>query len=173
MRCFIAVELPPELRRELSKLLQDAPKTGLRKVSEENIHITLRFLGELTEDEVKKVSEALKGLEGFGSFEVTVTLPGHFGGRVLWIGVGSEKLHELKKTVDLLVKASLGLPPETSFIPHITLARIKKPSARSYLTKFLKKKAPEASFTVAEVKLKKSILTPEGPIYEDLEVIRL
>ena len=143
-------------------------------VEKENLHITLKFLGET--DKKTDIEKKIKEIENrFSPFEVSLKDIGAFPtpkrARILWIGVeeGMEKLCELFKAIDNKT-AELGFEEETrKFTPHITFARVKKE----------KYSLPENinfsfdPFPVNEVVLFKSTLTPKGAIYESLSKIPL
>jgi len=135
------------------------------------IHITLKFLGEIDEETLGKVKATLSALR-FEPFEVS--LVGVKGNpppspRVIWCEVrdtgGCRRLFQLVEEA----LAPLGIPREKRpYTPHATLARVKR--FDSSLLPILKGLAPEefGSCPVRSIKLKKSTLTPAGPIYEDL-----
>ncbi len=172
MRCFIAVEPDAELKEKIFNYAKKL-RGFLKLVEKENLHITLKFLGEI--ENVKEVAKALEALQGFGSFEVKLRGAGAFPSknraRVVWIGVESPRLIELQKTVDSLLEA-LGFVKEVNYVPHLTIARIKGQSnARGFIEEF--ENFEFGSFEVRELKLKQSILTPRGPVYRDLKVVVL
>lgn len=131
MRCFVAISLPEPLLDRLAAL-QDAIPSG-RVTPPENLHLTLAFLGELTEEAALAAHEALGGLRAV-PFEVQIAGVDLFGGkapRVLYAGVRrSEALHDLHARIrSRLVGAGLQLQRER-FRPHVTLARFGRPPGR-------------------------------------------
>ncbi|MCX8204471.1 MAG: RNA 2',3'-cyclic phosphodiesterase [Candidatus Nezhaarchaeota archaeon] len=178
MRCFIAVDIDqPELRTKLQKLQRElgSLRCDLKLVEPENIHVTLRFLGEVPRSLVEEVTEALGRLKaepfhlllkGLGAFP-SLSRP-----RVVWVGVseGMDKLSELHHRVEELLRP-LGFKPEReAFTPHITLARVKGARGLRDLVDFISKHREDevGLMMVEEVKLKRSVLTPSGPIYSDI-----
>jgi len=177
MRCFIAFEIPEEVKKVLieaqSQLDKDMAKLSLTK----DFHLTLKFLGEIDENKVEEIKKKLSEIK-FDSFETSLTDIGVFPGedyiRVVWIGLGDPKnaIKELQHEIDEKLQ-KLGFEKDERFHPHVTLARVKFTEDRESLLKNLKEITFEKkSFKVNEFKLKKSTLTGEGPIYEDLAVFR-
>ncbi len=139
MRLFVALTLPETVQQSLSGLANGLP--GARWVRAENLHLTLRFLGEVNNVTAADVDDALAKLHSPG-FEMSLNGIGHFGEgrklRALWVGVdaNADLMRLQEKIEQALIR--VGLPPEArKFKPHITLARFKSnPGARlqTYLT---------------------------------------
>ena len=173
MRCFVAVELPSPMREEIGRLQSRIATAGLRLVKSELVHVTIKFLGELPEEDVGPVTEAL-GKVTFAPFPVRVSGMGAFPGRairVVWLGLAGN-FQELYRKVEQALKP-LGFAPEArGFSPHATLARVARPNEE--MNRRLGDRIADfsssdlGSFTVDRFYLKKSTLTPGGPIYEDL-----
>jgi len=176
MRCFVAVELDPELRRPLVRLLREQlPRTReVRWCSEQQLHVTLRFLGDVQDDQVPAVREAMTAaaelvepftlsLGGLGCF------PSARNPRVLWYGVedaarGCSRWLEL---ADPLFE-ELGFPREArAFHPHVTLGRGKSPAGGDVMRRVLEKVAAPTTgeMTVRQVVLFESRLLPSGAQY--------
>lgn len=176
MRCFVAIELPPEVKAKLAAFQNKARALGLDASfpSPENTHLTLVFLGEITEEEAKRKISALQTLS-FPPFSANVRGLGFFPNEsrinVFWAGVEAHELSELQERVASLLDSKNEKP----FSGHVTLARVKSPKNLDALRKFKKENAGAAfgSFTVDAVHFKKSTLTPEGPVYEDLAAVPL
>ncbi len=165
MRLFVAVEIPEEIRNRLALLQEDLKKTGqkARYVAPENLHLTLKFIGEAEPGPILEMLGSLKAKP----FEVDVRGVGVFPG-VVWAGLEpTEPLAEMANQIELMLK----LPKERrGFLPHLTIARLEgRP------IEFLRKHGDDffGRFCVSEFKLKQSILTPKGPIYSDLGVWKL
>lgn len=168
MRLFVALSLPDDLRSKLSSLSSGLP--GARWVAPENLHLTLRFLGELDGPDADDVDAALSGIR-CERFSLSLAGLGHFGDdwrlRALWLGVEpNETLERLQMKVEQAVRRA-GQPPEKrKFKPHVTLARFKShPGARlaDYITEHALFRA--APFEVASFTLYSSYLSHEGAIY--------
>ena len=173
VRCFVAVELPTTMRDEMGRLNSSIATEGLRLVRPELMHITMKFLGDVPQERVGAVADALGGVKA-ASFSVQVKGIGSFPGRavrVVWLGLVGN-FRELYEGIERAL-IPLGFPPEDrGFSPHVTLGRVGRPSP-DMNQKLLAKMAPHTnidlgSFRVDRFYLKKSTLTRGGPIYEDL-----
>jgi RNA 2',3'-cyclic 3'-phosphodiesterase len=132
-RLFVSIELPEAVKQALLRMCCDVP--GARWVEPEQMHLTIRFIGEVDGLVFRDVTDALEGVTAL-AFPLTIRGVGHFPPRgeprVLWAGVErSEGLLELRSRVErALVRA--GLAPEgRKFSPHLTLARLHGASERA------------------------------------------
>ena len=176
MRVFIAVDLPNELRKELSDLqreLRSLTDTA-RWVPPESIHITLRFIGTVPDKRLEDIDAALRGLS-WKPFVVTVQGVGFFPGtrspRVLWAGMEAPTMKGLAEQLDTRMER-LGFEKEKrAFRPHITLARARQTRIGTPLVSGASKYEDYnfGSFTADRVFLFKSILKPSGAVYEKLK----
>ncbi len=177
MRTFVAVEIQnDEMLNSIAKLQSDL-KIKAKPVSKENMHFTLLFLGEIAEEIAPKIMEALESIT-FSPIQVSFGGVGAFPNprfpRVIWIGVdetASQSLIKLATQVEEKL-APLGFKSDKPFRPHLTIFRIK--NSVGDITKELDKlKTIQLGHdTISELKFKKSILTPSGPIYSDLQVVK-
>lgn len=178
LRVFIAVDIEdPLIISRLDRVKDALVSTGvpMKVVESYNMHLTLRFIGEVSRGVVDSISRALSRLE-FKEFTIVFrglgAFPNSLNPRVVWVGVGegADKLIMLRGSVEKLLKP-LSIPPEREeFTPHLTLARIKGSRGISSLVKLLNEYS-EFEFgavRVNSVRLKKSTLTSKGPIYETL-----
>ncbi len=182
MRLFVAVDLSDEVRDRMENVLKTFKDfKGVKAVEKENLHITLMFLGEVPDRRVEIVKEKLKEikaepfkikLKGLGSF------PPQGNIRVVWVGVedDGENLKMLADAVESSLR-SLGFRRDKEFVAHATVARVKRlaPSDREKLLRAVERYRDYdfGEMVVENFRLKKSTLTPKGPIYEDLEVYEL
>ncbi|RLG80749.1 MAG: RNA 2',3'-cyclic phosphodiesterase [Thermoprotei archaeon] len=178
LRVFVAIDIPSsEVLSNLSRARDLLVETGadLKPVATENLHLTIRFIGEVP---IKIVNEICRGLSNlvFKPFKIRVSGIGVFPSiarpRVIWAGV-SEGVRELVQIHDEVnaVLAKLGMPPEREkFVPHVTLARVRSSRNLSRLVKVINSiiSMEFGEFVVDRVTLKKSTLTPSGPIYNDV-----
>ena len=171
MRLFVGITIEPN--EKIKEILAETKKLGLRTVAEENLHINLKFLGEVDEGKMEEIKNALDSAKGFGGFEVELMGIGAFPNanfiRVVWIGVKSDKVVALAKLIDGEL-TRVGFNKETSYTPHVTLARV----ARK--VEGIKSLLSEDNFgvqTVEEVHLMKSGLSPKGPKYDKIYSVRL
>lgn len=168
MRLFIAIELPDDLKTALGRLRVDVP--GARWVPPEQLHLTLAFLGEVEEKTAGDLNERLALIQTPPfrlCFSGTGCFPDRHRPRVLWAGLEpSPRLMHLAAGVHGVVLAC-GIPQEERpFSPHITMARLKFPSAGeidAFLTMPQKLKLPP--FPVREVILFQSRLTQHGAVH--------
>ncbi len=182
LRLFVAVELPANVRKRLADVASELRGMGLERlrwVKPENIHITLKFLGETPAERRPEIEDALRAAaDGVASHELTLGELGKFGGRrnprVLWVDVRGDvdALKALQKRVDEEI-APLGFPrDERPFAAHLTLARVPqelaKQVARPLSEAIEAVKVSEAAIPVREVVLMSSDLRPDGPVYTRL-----
>lgn len=176
MRCFVAIDVPDEIKRKIGEIQKDLNRSGIKLVEPENLHFTLKFLGEISESKAEEIKQRLKEIE-FQKFSIELAGVSGFPNlkylRVIWIGTTSEKISELAKLIDKRL-SSIGFKEEKKYVPHLTIARVKrKPSIE--VIKFIEKYKSEkfGNFLVQEFSLKKSILTKSGPIYTNLLRVKL
>ena len=168
MRLFVAVDLPEDLRDRLAHLQQGLP--AARWVPPDNMHLTLRFIGEVDGHQARDIDAALAQVRA-ERFALTLSGVDSFGSgakpRSLWAGAQpNPALDRLQSKVEKAVR-SAGLPPEgRKFKPHVTLARFKG-NPRERLFSYLSRNAlfRGAPFTVDEFVLYSSFLAQQGAIY--------
>ena len=179
-RAFIAVEaeVGPELRKAITKL--KAYGHELKPVPTENVHITLKFLGDVNESIVPQLECAIRtAAAGIMPFPVRLSGVGAFPNannpKVVWAGMqGGEWLGTISASLEGECE-QIGIAPENRpFSPHLTLARVRE-GARPDLSDFLNEYRTTEfnTFMVERISLKKSVLTPNGPIYSDVITVDL
>lgn len=175
MRLFVAVDLDEKIRDSIYKVAERLSKlSGLKLVEKENLHITLMFLGEVSEAKVDLIKEKLSEIK-FDPFEISFKGIGFFppkgNPRVVWIGIenGEDKLKYLANEVSEKLK-KLGFKRDKEFSAHVTIARVKRrvSGLKELLSEF--ENEVFGSMVVDKFKLKRSILKHTGPIYTDIEV---
>jgi 2'-5' RNA ligase len=173
MRAFIAVDLPEEIHAALSQkqAALRAACPDARWTRPEGIHLTLKFLGEISNAQVSQVTGALAALGRFAPFSVQVRAFGFFPDarrpRVFWAGLEAPPaLAELAGRVEAAMEG-LGFPrEERPFKPHLTLARFKIPRPQPGLQALVSREAPDLGrFDVSEFFLFESKLSPHGAEY--------
>lgn len=176
MRTFIAVEIKNEEVLNAIVKIQSDFKIKATPVNKRNMHFTLLFLGEIPEYTADKVKKELSSVS-FKPIDVRFTHVGVFPNprfpRVVWIGVdelASQKLIDLACQVEKKLEP-LGFKSDKPFKPHLTIFRIKNKGVdiSQNVEKF--KAVDLSKEVITELKLKQSILTPNGPIYSDLQVV--
>jgi 2'-5' RNA ligase len=173
MRSFVAIEISDNNVINSIKKFQTEISIKATKVNPNNFHFTLQFLGEISDELMQKIIVALRTIK-FSSFVVNLKGIGVFprpkSPRIIWIGtddIGGNMLIQLAKKIERALEP-LGLFSDKPFKPHITVFRIKKNIGN--ITKELegRKMIDFGMQTVTNIKLKKSNLTPNGPIYSDI-----
>jgi RNA 2',3'-cyclic 3'-phosphodiesterase len=184
IRCFLAIDLPEELRPGLAQVQEELQRShaDVRWVAPGNIHLTLKFFGNVPDDEIDTLAQAAREAAAETSpLQLQATGAGAFPSptapRVVWLGLGGDIVH-LTQLFYRLEKAfaALGYPPEgRAFNPHLTLGRVKSPANRERLAKLLAKLPPVdwPPFEVKELILFQSVLSPKGSTYTPLQVIPL
>ncbi|HEX7772427.1 MAG TPA: RNA 2',3'-cyclic phosphodiesterase [Pyrinomonadaceae bacterium] len=176
-RLFCAVELPAEARKQLEehilKLQKAVPDVAASWSRVENIHLTLKFFGNVELDRIPAISEAAsRAVAGFPSFTIGVGNTGVFPrpsrAQVLWIGVSdpSGKLSALQERLENECAAE-GFPKEDrAYRPHLTIARIRRPEgARRLVDAHLQLHFPTTNINLNELILFRSELSPKGSKY--------
>jgi 2'-5' RNA ligase len=183
MRTFIAIELEKNIKEALSRIQLELKKTeaDVKWVQAENIHLTLKFLGEVKEENIEKIIPCLKKIaDTTNRFQIEIKDIGAFPSikspRVIWSGVseGKKELMQLAGLVDDgLVK--LEFPEEErKFSAHITIGRVRSPKNKAALSEAMQRlKFNALSQRVKSITFFKSTLTPKGPIYEKIAEERL
>ncbi|MEK6892493.1 MAG: RNA 2',3'-cyclic phosphodiesterase [Nanoarchaeota archaeon] len=171
MRLFVAIDFN-ELKDyfvDLQKHLPSNAKLSLVK----SFHLTLKFLGDVQPNNVDEIIDNLKKIK-FNTFSVNLDSIGIFPTenyiRVVWVGLSpEEKIIELQKQTDESLKNLFK--KEKDFKAHITLARVRYPADKKSFVDGIKKiKVENKRIEIKDFRLVKSTLTPQGPVYEDLEV---
>jgi len=176
MRCFIALEISEEARRELSRAQSELPKENMKFVEPENLHLTLQFIGEVNEDELERIKEAL-GKINFSKFNASLGKIGFFPDesyiRVLWASLEpSQVIKDLHAKIHDSIKSIVNL--DNRFESHITLARIKSIKDREkFLDKIKSINIEKIGFEAGKFALKKSTLTEKGAFYEEISEFNL
>ena len=172
MRAFIAVDIPEEVKKRILEIQEKLPEFQGKKTEEENLHLTLKFLGETDNEKAEEIKNRLKEIK-LKRFEAEIDSLGVFSPsfiKIIWLHLAG--CEELQKEVDdklagLFVK-------ESRFMGHLTIARVKNiKNKNDFLQEAGKIKIEKMRFLADSFKLKKSVLTSEKPIYEDIAVFNL
>jgi 2'-5' RNA ligase len=169
MRCFVAIDLPEDIRKKIEDIKSEINNKKFIKIASEP-HITLKFIGEVEEKQKNHIIENLKKIE-YEPFEVIIKGVGVFPNfkyiRVIWLGCFSKDLEKLAEIIRNQLKEFN--PEDEKFIGHITIARLKNKADNDIYNFIEKYKNIEiGKFLVKEFKLKRSVLTQKGAIYSDL-----
>jgi 2'-5' RNA ligase len=182
IRSFIAIEIPEAIQQKIAKfsLMVSNPKTkGIRWVHPPNIHLTLRFLGDISPMDLDSLKSILFTIAGqYPVFNISIQDTGTFPSgnlpRVIWVGaISAPELFQLQQEIEVqLVK--IGFESENhSFRPHITIGRISDHIHRDEITQLMVnldrlQNKLFGSFSVNAIQLFRSELHPTGPIYSSL-----
>ncbi len=181
VRAFVALELSQALKHGILGLIDELKCGGVRASwsRASTLHLTLKFLGDVDEDALPDVAEAVgRAAEPVQPFEFSTGSLGAFPSprrsRVLWVGVtATDALYDLQAALESEL-AGLGFPRERRrFHPHITLGRIRDPGGDDTGGILASLEAPRGSVAVHEVLLMRSTLAPGGAIHDVVEAIPL
>jgi 2'-5' RNA ligase len=179
MRVFIAIDIDDKIRAALGDLQRqlrsnvDIKKGDVKWVNPQNMHLTLKFLGEIKDEKVVEVCDIVEKVAGgYKDFELDIQTVGHFGGRsarVLWVGTGEghDNLSGLQKDLEQQL-ALAGWPKEKrQFSGHLTLCRVRNPKAGVKLAAASEnyRDFKLGIISADSVSVYQSQLTPTGPIY--------
>ncbi|HZY46996.1 MAG TPA: RNA 2',3'-cyclic phosphodiesterase [Candidatus Bathyarchaeia archaeon] len=178
IRSFVSIDI--EDRQILSRILSilsslQSMGGDLKPVERENIHLTLKFLGNISHRLLEEVKSSIKQLV-FPTFSAEINGAGAFPNlnhmNVIWVGVneGWSQVEQIYEQVEKLL-SPLGFRRENRpFSPHITVARVRSGRKRDEIADFLRNLADESfgTMTVEKVRLKQSILSSSGPSYSTL-----
>jgi 2'-5' RNA ligase len=168
----------PEVRENLVKVEEELKQTraDLKLVEVENLHFTVKFLGDVPDSVLDEVDGKVRKLtlqrmevdvRGLGAF------PDDGAPRVVWAGVGYEDLDMVSKSAQIVIDAlrGVGETDERAYHPHITLARVRSPTNIEALQALLAAYASKdfGRTPIMRLKLKSSTLTPRGPAYRDIK----
>jgi len=175
LRAFIGIEASDEVRRALERVRHEfsACSAKVKWVPPENVHLTMKFLGDIGDEMGGKVKAAMAKAAGGGPITFRVDGLGCFPPRgrprTIWAGGsdGADAIEKLFKKLDRALRR-LGFEKERRFVPHLTIGRVKSPKGAEELTPVLERHAgtPFGSCDAADMVLFKSTLTPQGAIYE-------
>jgi len=172
-RLFVAIELPDAIKEQLVQLETHIPTA--RWVKPEQMHLTLRFIGEVAEKQAAAIKSALGTVEA-ALFELQLSGVGRFplserrAPRVLWVGITPQPaLNQLQQHIEKTL-ATVGCEPEEeTFHAHITLARFKTEKPLQQVVDFLEAQAHFRAGPIAVTRfvLVQSVLSPRGPTYSN------
>jgi len=174
MRCFIAVDLPEKVKDVIVQIQNNLEKKNLfsgKLIKKENLHLTLKFLNEIDKEKAEKIKIILENVK-LKKFKVKLSDFGVFSEnfiKIIWVKM--ENCDELQKQIDKNLEHLFQ--KEKNFVSHITIARVKNVEDKQKLTDELKRIKMNEEFIVDKFSLKKSTLTENGPVYEDLTVFEL
>jgi 2'-5' RNA ligase len=174
VRTFVAVFPPPDIREALFRAARDLPASkAFRLIGPEKLHLTLKFLGNVAEDDLSRVAQALEPLRGrHEPFEVSTSgfggFPSERKARILWAGVGegSGPLRAVALSVDDLLEPTGFGREQRPYVPHLTLGRARGRQAKLDGASV---SPPALRFTLSSVDLVESVPGEGGITYSVLE----
>ena len=180
MRTFISIELPKNIRKEIFKTFESLKNSGIafgNFVKKENIHLTLKFLGNLSEEKIREVESKLSEIN-FSDFSVSVGKIGFFPSekyiRIIWVDLVSNEIRKLKKVIDDKLHEIGVNHDDREFSSHITVARVKKiKDKQEFFRKIKELKLKKMNFDIGGFFLNKSELRKDGPVYKVLKEFEL
>jgi 2'-5' RNA ligase len=186
IRCFIAIHLPPEVQNQISDYIEKLKEcsTDVRWIQASNIHLTLKFLGEIDSTRVDRVKQSLYPISNkFSSFSLNISGSGCFPGkkrpRVFWLGMDQGKENPLFSTHQWIENKLFEINFEREkrrFSPHLTLGRVRarEPVDFSGLFTFLEQNSfTPVRFSVQVIYFMQSYLKPTGAEYQVIEKYQL
>jgi len=176
-RTFCAIELPPDVREQLAthakRLREAVPQASASWSKPENVHLTLKFFGNVAKDKLTRISQAATRVAGeVSGFKIRIGGTGVFPRRsrpqVLWIGVedSSGQLSDLQQRLEEAFAREGFAKEDRGFRPHLTIARLRRPEeARELAEAHIQMKFAFAEIRVTKFALFRSQLSPKGSIY--------
>ena len=182
IRAFLAIDSDDDLKPKINKIIREFKQidANIKYVELQNLHFTLKFFGDIDTEGIDLISEKVeKVMKDFGPFDIKIKGCGAFPNKnrikVIWVGLDEDKI--LKDLHDKLDKEfnSIGFDLDKKFSSHLTLGRMRSAKGKDKVKDTLEKyeNMDIGSMEVTGIVLKKSTLTPNGPIYEDLIEFRL
>lgn len=182
IRAFLAIDLDDDLKPKINRIIKEFKGTdaNIKYVELLNLHFTLKFFGDIDVEGIEMLSDKIAGVVSeFEPFDIKIKGCGAFPNknriRVIWVGIEEDKL--LKQIHDELDKefVKLGFDKDKKFSSHLTIGRMRsaknKNDVKSTIESFADVDIGEMK--VDKITLKKSTLTPSGPIYEDIKEFKL
>jgi RNA 2',3'-cyclic 3'-phosphodiesterase len=184
VRIFIAVEISPGAKAKLTSLEEALKKTNadVKWVKPDNIHITLKFLGDVPGEDIEKINKAVQvAVAGLKSFKISFCQVGGFPSlknpRVIWVGVeeGREELSKISQVIDREITRLGFSPEERVFIPHLTIGRVRTHKNIKELAQTIEKYKSDdfGQGLMNKVLVMESKLSPAGPTYSVVKEVRL
>ena len=180
MRCFVSLEISEEIREKTAKIQENLRFPGIKLAEKQNLHFTLKFLGEISQETASKAAQLLGEID-FCQFGMDICGVGAFPNarhpRIIWVGCASPKITHLAAEIDAKL-LPLGFPLQENYVSHMTIARVKpgmKGEKRRALSGVMEQLETICigNMTAGTFCLKQSRLTPKMPVYSDVARFRL
>lgn len=180
MRAFVAVDLADEeVLGRIQAFQRDLEASGadLKLVEKDNLHFTVKFLGEISQQQASEADGILRGLTLLGGdleMKGAGAFPNPSRPSVVWVGVADEDAPTLKTLAETVIGAlkSIGENDDRAFQAHLTIARVRSGRNREALVNAIGANSSRVfgKIKLEGIKLKSSVLTPRGPVYSDVGV---
>lgn len=181
MRTFIAIEIPGDIRKRLAdyiNMLDRLCGNNVKWVKEDNLHFTVKFLGEIEQNDLETVNRCVaETIADIEPFTVGLSDVGFFPSsrnpRVVWIGTdgGEDELLGIYQNLESCLESEGFDRDSKPFSPHLTIGRVKRNGKLVLPGTFVE--FEPVKFEVSSLAVIKSSLTPDGPIYEKLSETRM
>jgi 2'-5' RNA ligase len=174
MRTFIAIKFPPKVLMQIKEIQDTLPECSGRKTELKNLHLTLKFLGDVSSQDLEKVKLKLREIN-LNKFEAEITDAGFFDNQksqkydkniIIWLGITN--CDRLQKEIDNVLEGIFQ--KEKKFMSHLTIARVKRVEDKNKLFDVIKKiEVPKMFFILDKFYLMESVLKKQGSEYNVLE----
>lgn len=182
IRAFLAIDLDDDLKPKINKIIREFKQidANIKYVDLQNLHFTLKFFGDIDTEGIDIIAEKIeKVIKDFDSFNIKIKGCGAFPNKnrikVIWVGLDEDEI--LKNLHDRLDKEfhAIGFDLDKKFSSHLTIGRMRSAKGKDKVKEILETfdDVDIGTMEVNSIILKKSTLTPKGPIYEDLIEFRL
>jgi len=183
MRAFLSLDLENiEVKKEIEKIQYELSKikAKIKLVETSNLHFTLKFFPHIEFEDINKIIRIVDNLQ-LEEIEIKYNKIGVFPNynkiSVIWIGIDQESTNQISNIYNLInnkLKDS-DIQKDQRFVPHLTIARVKNCEDKKYIQKVIEKykNIIFGQEKINKIKLKKSILTSNGPIYSNLHVLNM
>ena len=182
VRAFLAIDLDDDLKPKINKIIKQFKQTDARikYVELANLHLTLKFFGDIDTNGLSLLEDAITNvLEDFNPFSIKIKGCGAFPNsnhiKVIWVGIDEDSI--IKDMHDKLDKefARIGFDRDKKFSTHLTIGRMKSAKNKNKVKSTIEEYEgfDIGEMEVRQISLKKSTLTPAGPIYDDIKVFEL
>ncbi len=169
MRTFISIDIPESVKEQIVRIQEQLPEFKGKFTETENLHLTLKFLGEISQEKIEDIKKKLREIN-FSRFEAKIDAIGVFSQKfvkIVWLHLTN--CEELQKKIDENL-FELGFEKEKRFMSHLTIARVKSLKNKKEFLESLKEiRISKINFIVNNFKLKESVLKEKGPQYNIIQ----
>lgn len=182
LRAFLAIDIDEDVKAKMYKVIKQFKQTdaNIKYVELENLHLTLKFFGDIDTEGIDLLSSKIEEvISRFDSFTLKIKGCGAFPNtnriKVIWLGLEEDEI--VKKLHDELDKefVKLGFDKDKKFSSHLTIGRMKSAKGKDKVKSTIKEfsEIEIGEMNVDRIILKKSTLTPQGPIYDNIKIFEL